>query len=140
MTEPFQLTTDDELKTAVRDATSYDDTSDELPAGQLDGVLNDAKRDMYIKTGSNEWYTDIAYGQALKSWTQILSKSAVENINIDSYSIADEEISLSNADPDDSQQIKWWFKQVSDSLDKSEVDFETYTDLGLQNTANYVGN
>jgi len=138
--QPFQLTTDSQLKEAVRDATSYDDTPDELPDSQLSGVLEDAKRDLYVLTGSSEWYDDIAYGQALKAWTQVLAKSAVENIHIESYSIADETISLSNADPDASQQIQLWMKQVNQSLDKSEAEFPNYEQLTLRNTASYVGN
>jgi len=139
MAQPFQLTSDQELRSAVRDATSYDDTTDELPETQLNGVLEDAKRDLYILTGSSEWYSDTAYGQALKAWTQVLAKSAVENIHIDSYSIADEEISLSNADPDDSQQIQLWTQQSSRALDKSDLPFPDYQNLSLTNTSSYIG-
>jgi len=140
MAQPFQLTTDQQLKEAVRDATSYADTADELPDSQLDGNLADAKRDMFIETGSDKWYDDVAYGQALKAWTQVIAKAAVENINIDSYSIADEEISLSNATPEQSQQIMLWAKQSSKALDKSDVDFPNYSQLTLKNTSGYVGN
>lgn len=139
MTQPFQLTDDTELKAAVRDATSYDDTQDQLPESQLDGNVADAKRDMYIETGSSEWYSDLAYGQALKAWTQIVAKAAVENINIESFSIADEQISLSNASRDQSQQIQLWLSQASTALDKSDEDFPTYENLSLSNTASYVG-
>lgn len=140
MAQPFQLTTDQQLKEAVRDATSYADTQDELPDSQLDGNLADAKRDMFIETGSDKWYDDVAYGQALKAWTQVIAKAAVENINIDSYSIADEEISLSNATPEQSQQLMLWTKQSSKALDKSDVDFPNYSQLTLKNTSGYVGN
>jgi len=139
MTQTFQLTDDTELKAAVRDATSYDDTQDQLPESQLDGNVADAKRDMYIETGSSEWYNDLAYGQALKAWTQVVAKAAVENINIESFSIADEQISLSNATRDQSQQIQLWLSQASTALDKSDEDFPTYENLSLSNTANYVG-
>jgi len=111
-----------------------------LPNSQLGGLLDDSKRDLYVLTGSDEWYDDIAYGQALKAWTQVLAKSAVENIHIESYSIADETISLSNADPDASQQIQLWMKQVNQSLDKSEAEFPNYEQLTLRNTSSYVGN
>jgi hypothetical protein len=141
MTLPdFALETDDELKAAVRDATSYDDTQDELPSTQLDGLLDDAKREMYGRTGSQQWYTDVNYGQALKAWTCIVVKAAVENINIESYSIADESISLSNADPDDSQQIQLWMNQVSRALDQAEdAGFERSQDLSFSNTSAYIG-
>lgn len=135
----FALTSDPELKTAVRDATSYEDSGDELPDSQLDGHLDDAKREMYGRTGSDEWYSDVNYGQALKSYTCIVAKAAVENINIVSYNIGDEQIALRNADPDDSQQIQLWAQQVSRSLDDSEVNFENEQNLGLSNTAGYIG-
>lgn len=135
----FALENDPELKDAVRDTTSYAETNDELPPAQLDGLLDDAKREMYGRTGSQDWYTDVNYGQALKSWTCIISKAAVENINIDSYNIADETISLSNADPDDSQQIRVWMNQVSRSLRQSDVQFENSQDLSFSNTSAYIG-
>lgn len=140
MSQSFQLTTNQQLKEAVRDATSYSDTQDELPDSQLNGILDDAKRDMFIETGSDHWYSDIAYGQALKAWTQVIAKAAVENINIDSYSIADEEISLSNATPEQSQQLQLWTKQSAKALDKSELNFPNYEQLTLRNTSGYIGN
>lgn len=140
MTLPdFALENDSELKSAVRDATSYDNTEDELPSPQLDGLVDDAKREMYGRTGSEGWYGDVNYGQALKSWTCITVKAAVENINIEQYSIADETISLSNADPDDSQQIRLWMNQVSRALNQSEAQFANEQDLSFRNTSAYIG-
>lgn len=140
MTLPdFALENDSELKSAVRDATSYDNTEDELPASQLDGLVDDAKREMYGRTGSQQWYGDVNYGQALQKWTCIVVKAAVENINIESYSIADESISLSNADPDDSQQIQLWMNQVSRALNQAEVEFTNQQDLSFSNTSAYIG-
>lgn len=136
---PYAIGDDSELKAAVRDATSYDNTPDELPASQLDGIVNDAKRDMHIKTGSDKWYDDMAYGQALKAHACILAKAAVENINIASYSIGDESVRLKNADPEDSQQIQNWAAQVSRSLSQSDVQFEDSQDLSLNNTSSYIG-
>lgn len=139
MAEPFSLTNDSDVTDAVRNNTSYSDTGDELPQSQLDALLNDAKRDMAILTDSTKWYDDLAYGQALKAWTNILAKAAVENIAIDSYSIADEQISLTNADPEDSQQIQMWLTQVNRSLDKSDLSFEDYSNRGMSNTSSYIG-
>lgn len=139
----YAITSDQELETAVRDTTSYDSTSDELPgahdSGQMQGIINDAKRDMDIATGSNQWYSDLAYGQALKAHACILAKAAVENINIVSYSIGDESVTLSNADPEDSQQISAWAKQVKQSLDQSDIEFEHTQDLSFRNTSAYIG-
>lgn len=135
----FALTDDSELTEAVRDATSYDDNNDELPSTQLAGLLEDAKREMYGRTKSDKWYSDVNYGQALKAWTCIIAKAAVENINIDSYSIADESISLTNAAPDESQQIQMWMNQVHRGLNQSEVGFPNEQDLSFTNTSGYIG-
>lgn len=141
MTLPdFALENDSELKSAVRDATSYDNTEDELPSAQLDGLVDDAKREMYGRTGSQQWYSDVNYGQALKAWTCITVKAAVENINIESYSIADESIVLSNADPEDSQQIHLWMNQVSRALNQADdAGFQRNQDLSFSNTSAYIG-
>jgi hypothetical protein len=139
----YAITSDTELITAVRDLTSYDDTQDELPGdantGQMSGLVDQAKRDMAIKTGSDEWYDDLGYGNALVAHLAIIAKAAVENINLVSYSIGNERVELSNADPEDSQQIQTWAQQVANGLDNAEVAFENDQDLSLRNTASYVG-
>jgi hypothetical protein len=135
----FAITTNEELKEAVRDTTSYDAVGDEMPADQLGGLVEDAKREMYGRTGSQGWYDDVNYGQALKAWTCIVVKAAVENINIQSYDIADESITLSNADPDDSQQIQLWMNQVSRALNQSDAGFTREQDISFSNTSAYIG-
>jgi hypothetical protein len=140
MTLPaFAVTTDSELLTAVRDKTSYSDTTDEWPSAQADGNLDDAKRILYMRTGSQDWYADVAYGQALVALTAMKAKEAVENINIDSYGIGDETLSFSNADPDDSIQIQSWSSEINEGLQQSDVEFDEQQDLGLRNTSSYIG-
>jgi hypothetical protein len=139
MTLPdFAVTNDDELKHAVRDKTSYDNTPDEWPETQANGNLEDAKRHLYVKTDSTEWYEDVAYGQALVAMTALKAKEAVENVNISSYGIGDETLSFRNADPDDSQQIQAWSDEVSESLAESDVEFETGA-VKFSNTASFIG-
>lgn len=135
----FAITTDEELESAVRDKTSYSDTSDEWPASQANGNIEDAKRVLYMRTGSDKWYTDVAYGQALVAMAAMKAKEAVENINIASYGIGDESLSFTNADPDSSQQIRSWSGEVNEGLNKSEVAFEKDPDLSFSNTASYIG-
>jgi hypothetical protein len=139
----YAITSDAELVEAVRDLTSYDDTTDELPGddttGQLSGLIDQAKRDLHIRTGSSEWYTDLGYGNALVAHLAIISKAAVENINLVSYTIGNERVELANADPEDSQQIQTWAAQVKDGLDNSEIEFENSQSLSLNNTASYIG-
>jgi hypothetical protein len=135
----FAITDDAALETAVRDKTSYADSGDEWPTTQATGNIEDAKRHLYMKTGSERWYEDVAYGQALVAVTAMKAKEAVENINIDQYGIGDESISFSNADPDSSQQIQSWSAEADRALSESEIAFRKKTDLPLQNTSNYIG-
>lgn len=145
----FAVTDDQELLEAVRDKTSYSDTTDEWPGsydsqnseitGQAGGNVDDAKRILYMRTGSEQWYTDLAYGQALVAMAAMKAKEAVENINIQSYGIGDETLSFTNADPDDSQQIRSWSSEVNEALQRSDVEFEHEQDLGFKNTSSYIG-
>lgn len=135
----FAITSDTELKEAVRDATSYNDTPDELPTSQLDGRVEAAKRMLYMKTGSDKWYSDLPYGHALSLATALKAKEAVENINIESYGIADENLSFYNADPDDSQQIRSWSAEMNEALNKSDLPFDHEQDLPFTNTSSYIG-
>jgi hypothetical protein len=135
----FAITDDTELESAVRDKTSYSDTTDEWPSSQATGNIEDAKRVLYMRTGSDKWYTEVAYGQALVAMAAMKAKEAVENINIQSYGIGDESLSFSNADPDSSQQIQSWSAEINEALDRSNVDFENTQNLTLKNTSSYIG-
>jgi hypothetical protein len=135
----FAVTNDSELLFAVRDKTSYADNGDEWPGEQAKGNLEDAKRILYVKTGSTEWYADVAYGQALVAMTAMKAKEAVENVNIESYGIGDESLTFHNADPEASQQIQSWASEVNQGLSKAEVQFEHEQDLQFRNTSGYIG-
>lgn len=138
----FQITSDEDLENAVRDKTSYNATADELPgghtSGQMHGIINDAKRVLYMETKSDGWYDDLAYGQALVALTAMKAKEAVENISIKSYGIGDEQIVFSNANPDSSQQITSWSNEVNKGLTESTIEIED-SSASLSNTASYIG-
>lgn len=143
MTLPdFAITDDSDLENAVRDKTSYEDSTDGLPgshdSGQMSGVMDDAKRILYTKTGSTDWYEDVAFGQALVAMTAMKAKEAVENINIESYGIGDETLSFHNANPEDSAQITSWSSEVNEGLKEADVDFDS-SDVHFKNTASYIG-
>jgi hypothetical protein len=143
----FAVTDDEELLSAVRAKTSYSNSTDEWPgtfsggsvSDQAGENIDDAKRVLYMRTGSDQWYSDVGYGQALVAMTAMKAKEAVENINIESYGIADETVSFTNADPDDSQQIRSWSKEVNEGLRKSDVEFDDQQDFSLRNTSAYIG-
>lgn len=136
----YAVENDGQLETAARDKTSYD--QGELPgdnnSGQAFGLIQDAKRELHIKTGSSDWYGDMAYGQALVAMTALKFKEAVENVNIDSYGIGDEDVSFSNTDPETSQQIRAWSSEITEALRKSNIDFEG-DNVQFKNTASYIG-
>lgn len=143
----FAITDDEGLLEAVRDKTSYSDSTDGWPGSysggeitdQAGGNIADAKRILYMRTGSDKWYTDVAYGQALVAMSAMKAKEAVENINISSYGIGDESLSFTNADPESSQQIRSWANEVNEGLNESDVAFEKGQDVGFSNTSSYIG-
>lgn len=115
-------TTDSELKTIVRDETSYDNTADELPDSQLDTLVERAKAKVELTTGSSAWYTDNGLGFALAAYACMRAKSAVENVPLSGYSLGDERVSFDADDPETSQQLQMWAEDVRDGLDASAVD------------------
>lgn len=139
----FAVTSDAELETAVRDKTSYSATADELPGsdttGQFKGIMEDAKRVLYMRTDSDQWYSDIGYGQALVAMTALKAKESVENIHIQSYGIGDENLTFSNAGPDESQQITSWANEVNEGIDKSDLSFDKGGSPKFSNTSSYIG-
>lgn len=145
----FAVTSDKELLDAVRGKTSYSDSTDEWPGAydsstgditdQAGSNVDDAKRVLYMRTGSTDWYADVGYGQALVALAAMKAKEAVENINIDSYGIGDESLSFTNADPEDSQQIQSWSSEVNEGLSKSDLAFEKDPDISFSNTSSYIG-
>jgi len=144
-TQPFAITSDTELERAARDKTSYDDSPDELPGSvstsdsQMAGIVRDAKRVLYMNYDSDRWYDDLAYGQALVALTAMKMKEAVENINIDRYGIGDESLSFTDADPDDSQQIRSWSSEISEGIREATLDEIGDDDLPFSNTSSYIG-
>lgn len=135
----FAVTNEKELIAAVRDKTSYDDSPDQWPTEQAKGNFEDAQRYMYAKTGSKDWFSEVAYGQAMVALTAMKAKGAVENINISSFGIGDEQLSFTNATEEDSQQLREWSSEVDEMLNKSDIEFESDPDLSISNTASYIG-
>ena len=93
MADDYQVINDDaSLMDAVRAETQYGDNSNELPASDLTEIMKNAKRRVYLETGSKAWYTDEGLGLVLFAYTCMRAKSAVENIPIAGYTIGDEQV------------------------------------------------
>lgn len=137
MTKSFDITSDSELKSAVRAETSYEDTSDELPDSQLTDLIDRAKHRVFLETNSDAWYSDSGLGFVLVAYTCMRAKAAVENAAIQQYSLGDESVTLRNADPDTSQQINQWAMDVQIGLDASDLDSEQSPQM--TNTSSYIG-
>lgn len=130
-------TSDSELKTIVRDETSYEDTSDELPDSQLDTIIARAKGRVELETGSSAYYSDDGLGFALAAYTCMRAKSAVENISLRSYSLGDTDVTFAHTDPEDSLQLQMWAEDVRVGLDASSLD--SSQGPVMKNTSDYIG-
>lgn len=137
MTFNFEISSIEELKARVWQATSYEDSPDELPETQLESLIKDAQLKVYLKTGSDQWFTDPGLGLVLFAYTCMRAKAAIENFAIVRYAIGDETVTTRNADPDDSQQIQMWAEDVRDGLNASSVDMTQRPTL--ENTSGYIG-
>lgn len=131
------LDSDAKLKSAVRAETQYGDNSNELPDSELETIMENAKRRVYLETGSKAWYTDEGMGLVLLAYTCMRAKSAVENIPIAGYTIGDEQIQTRQANPDDSAQFQQWAEDIRVGLDASDVDSSSRQQIG--NTSSYIG-
>lgn len=128
---------DTELKDVVRGMTSYDDAPDELPASQLDKVVERAKAELELETGSDAWFSDDGLGFALAAYVSMRAKAAIENVPLSGYSIGDERVSFDQSAPEDSHQLQQWAEDVQTGLDASSAD----TSVGPvpTNTSSYIG-
>lgn len=130
-------TSDSELKTIVRAETSYEDTTDELPSSQLDTIVERAKAKIELRTSSTNWYNDDGLGFALAAYTCLRAKAAVENVPLSDYSLGDEQLSFDPDNPDSSQQLNQWAKDVRDGLNASSASLSNNPQP--TNTSEYIG-
>lgn len=134
---PWDPTSDNDVKSAVRAETQYEDNEDELPEVDLTLLIERAKHRVSLETGSTDWYTDSGMGMVLIAYTCMRAKAAVENAAIVSYSLGDESVQLRNADPETSQQIQQWADDVRVGLEASSVDASQR--LKPRNSSSYIG-
>lgn len=128
---------DSELYARVRDETSYEDTQDELPQSQLQGIAEIAKGRLELEVGTDQWYSDDGIGFALGAYTAMRAKAAIENVPLASYSIGDEQVSFDDDSVDDSAQYQQWAEDINVGLNASEIDEPQGPTL--QNSTSYIG-
>lgn len=130
-------TSDTELKNQVRDITSYEDTDDELPSSQLDGIVDRSKAAMELETGSDQWYSDDGLGFALAAYVAMRAKAAIENVPLASYSIGDEQVTFDDDTVENSAQYQQWADDIRTGLDASDLDEQR--GVTFKNSSSYIG-
>lgn len=133
----FDITSDTELKDRIRDETQYEDESFELPNTDLDGLIDTAKMKVALESGSEDWYSDRGLGLALLAYSCMRAKASMENAGIEGYELGDQEVTVSNANPDTSQQIQQWADDVATGL--SNADTSSDDGPSMRNTSSYIG-
>jgi len=134
----YQIKDDIDLKDSVRDLTGYRDNRDELPEPELNGIIETMKLRLSTKFSDTNWYSDDGYSLVLLGATCIYCKAQVENYSVDSYSIGDESIEVSNATPEDSSQFQLWKDMVVEGTKNSSV-LESSSSSRMLNTSEYIG-
>lgn len=138
MTTDHHITSDEELKDAVRADTQYDDNPDELPDSTLDAIISTAKLRVEMKTGSTDWYDDPGLGLVLHAYTCIRAKASVENVPIDEYQLGNQRVRTKNTRAETNQQLNQWAEDIREGLNASK----TYSPQRptMQSTGDFVGN
>ena len=112
MTDDYEITSNEDLKTYVRTLSGYGSSDDELPKDTLDSIIGATKLELKMKGGSDMWYSDAGLGLMLLGYTLINVKSQVENIVIEEYQLGNERVRTRNASSQDNQQLNRWAQMI----------------------------
>lgn len=123
--EPFDIQSDTDLKSAVRTETQYDDGK--LPTGDLDGLVQSAKRELAVRAGVTTFYDERGIAVALFGLTCVKAKSAVENSPVVTKNIGPNDVTFRTPDGD-SLQVTQYETMVQRGLSDAQS-----TSAGSQN-------
>lgn len=134
--QPYDITTDSELKAAVRDETQYD--SNTLPESDpdqpdLNGLLKSAKRVLALRAGVEDFYQDRGLAVALLGVTCAKSKGAVENQPVQVKNIATGDVTFRTTDGS-SLQIEQYEQMTELGLAESSATDAGTKDIVFTNT------
>jgi hypothetical protein len=124
MTQNWDITTDSELKSAVRTETQYD--TGKLSDSDLDGLVDSAKRVLAIKADVTSFYDDRGLAVALLGVTCAKAKGAVENSPVVTKNLAGGDVTFRTSDGS-SLQLAQYEAMTSEGLSSSDS-----TDAGPQ--------
>jgi len=101
MTESWDITSDSDLRDAIRDETHY--TDDRLPqtntdGPDLDGVVESAKRVLALRAGVTDFYSERGLAVALLGIACAKAKGAVENSPVRVKNIGAEDVTMRTSD------------------------------------------
>lgn len=113
--QPYDITSDGDLRDAVRTETLYDDTT--LSTRQLDGLVDSGKRVLALRADVSDFYGDRGLAVALLGIVAAKAKGAVEN----------EPVRVDNIGPND---VTF---RTSDGSSIQVAEYEEMTQLGLSN-------
>lgn len=124
MTEPYDITSDSDLKTAVRTETQYDEKA--LSTDDLNNLIESAKRVLSLKAGVTSFYDDRGLAVALLGVTAAKAKGSVENSPVRVDNLAGQDVTFRTSDGS-SLQIAQYEDMTQLGLAESEK-----TDEGVQ--------
>lgn len=117
MAEPWDITSDSDLKSAVRSETQYDDNT--LSVSDLDGVIASAKRVLALRADTTSFYADRGIATALLGIVCAKAKGAVENSPVRVDNVGSNEVTF----------------RTSDGSSLQLGQYESMTQLGLAETS-----
>lgn len=129
----YDITSDNELETAVRAETLYDDVDDELPSSDLGQIVDNTKMLVHAKTGSDQWYNDRGLGLVLFGLVCARAKAAVENLPIQRLSLDPVSIEARSSSGD-SIQLTQYEQYVSEGMSSSTVTTRSTPPLSVSNS------
>jgi hypothetical protein len=122
--EAFDVTTDAQLRDAVRVETQYDDA--ELSTSDLDGIIDSAKRLLALRAEVTDFYGDRGTAVALLGVTCAKAKEAVENSPVRVDNVGPNDVTFRTSDGS-SIQLAEYETMVQEGLSAADN-----TDAGVQ--------
>lgn len=131
MAEPWDITSDSELKTAVRSKTQYDEGK--LSQSDLETEIENAKRDLALQANVTQFYDDRGIAHALFGTTCAFAKGAVENSPVITKNLGAEDVTFRTSDGN-SLQLSQYEDIVQTGLANSDKTDAGVRDIHLTNT------
>lgn len=117
MSEPFDITSDSELRDAVRAETQYDEGK--VSQSDMEDLVDSAKRDLALRTGvTNFDYSDRGVSVALLGLVCAKAKGAVENSPVVVKDLGGQNVTFRASDGE-SLQLEQYERMVQRGLSNS---------------------